>query len=59
VSKWVALFIAALFACVSFVGFWFHIAAAPVHGLEIAIVAGALAVIAGVAGAWFNAGEPS
>jgi uncharacterized membrane protein HdeD (DUF308 family) len=60
-AKAIAVFIAACFAFVSLMGFWFYIAVGQSHGpgLEIAIVAGVLAVIAGVAGAWLAARDPN
>jgi hypothetical protein len=59
-AKSLAMIIATFFACVSFMGLWFHIAAGSTRGrsLEVAVVAGVAAVIAGVAGAWLSAGEP-
>ena len=58
-SKGVAIFIAAVFAFVSLMGLWFHIAVGPSHGpgLEVAVVAGAIALLAGVTGAWLASGE--
>ena len=49
-GKWIALFIAAFFAFVSFMGFWFHVAVGPSHGpgFEVAVIAGVAALIAGV-----------
>lgn len=61
VAKGVAIFIAAVFAFVSLMGLWFHIASGPSHGpgLGVAVVAGVIALIAGVAGAWLASGEPN
>jgi len=59
VAKGVAIFIAAIFAFVSLMGLWFHIAVGASHGpgFEVAVVAGAIALIAGVTGAWLASGE--
>ena len=59
-AKVVAISIATLFAFISFMGLWFHIAAGSTGGrsLAVAIAAGGVALIAGVAGAWLSAGEP-
>jgi hypothetical protein len=59
VAKSVAIVIATVFAFVSLMGLWFHIAVGPSHGpgLEIAIASGVVALFAGVAGAWLAAGE--
>jgi hypothetical protein len=60
-AKGVAIVVAAVFAFASLMGLWFHIAAGSSAGpgLAIAIVAGAVALIAGVAGAWLASGEPN
>jgi hypothetical protein len=51
-AKGIAMFVAALFALVSLYGFWFHASVGPSHGpgMEIGIVAGAAALVAGTVG---------
>jgi hypothetical protein len=58
VAKGVAIFIATVFGFASLMGLWFHIAVGPSGpGLEVAVVAGAIALIGGVTGAWLASGE--
>jgi hypothetical protein len=44
----IAMFVAAVFACVSLYGFWFYASVGQSHGpgMEIGIIAGAVAFIA-------------